>query len=772
MLRTEVNQIYQIVQVQPKGERGDMFRVLHDDRLTDRTWLIKLPRRREEFCRGPFVESSEVLSKMLLDESLRKVQLLPNPIWNMPDDQIRQRYPSKREGEECQFLMKRDLKWTWIQDFVEKNTIGHVLIMNSAASWISKRSEELHIGRNKLADALNRYWAGGLQKNALLPNWMFSGDPGGTRTQTKKIGRPDATSERDGDRGYVLTESDKEKMQHGWNVFVKPNCSVRNAYLRTCGIFYTKGSKLEGGYTLPELLDKRQRPTLAQFKKWGPGAEPGNSASRKKLRNSDYENNFRGLRGCSMDVSIAVGSVAFTDSTSSDVHLVSIEDHLKPIGMLHRLLIKDARSTVIAGWHCGLDAPSARTFLLGVANAALSKKDIYARFGIDISDDQDISAVFKTYIGDNGEFRNEQSISALTNFNATIQYAKSGVAALKGPVESDHHVFQMLLDHQLMGTTFGRPRARGEAVPATKAIHTYASYMREFLEEVLHYNTVELVPELLTKEMRKAKLHPTRINIFRWFKDQGYAPTYSPDIAAIHAHLYPPIRGRMTPSGVKILRDDTGKKNVFIDGVIFSSKYLWDGGLLERARRLGNFDVTLRGDICDLRKMWIVTDAGVFELEGASPDPLLHELTAQDLTGFSDSDLELRCAEQQNQDQARLDIVNKRGANEAVLSRRKQDALAQLSRPPSKKELSTGMRGNRQEEHLHLKHAGLVQGLHEMRSSNEDSARGKMMDAAENVESRLEMADEDRPAPTSQVVGEFDKSQRKRHEDFISSFFK
>lgn len=772
MLRTEVNQIYQIVQRPSAGESADMFRVLHDDRLTDRTWLIKIPGRREEFCRGPFVESSEVLSKMLLDESLRKVQLSLNPIRNMSDDQIRQRYPSKVEGEECQFLVKRDKKWAWIQDFVEENTIGHVLIMNAASSWIAKRSEELHIERNKLADALNRYWAGGLQKNALLPNWMFSGNPGGTRAQTQKIGRPDANSERDGDRGYFLTESDKEKLRHGWNVFVKPNFSVHSAYLRTCGIFYTKGSKLDGGYHLPELLDKRKRPTLAQFRKWGPGDEASNTASRKKLRNSDYENNFRGLRGCAMDVSIAVGSVAFTDSTSSDVHLVSIADPLKPIGMLHRLLIKDARSTVIAGWHCGLDAPSARTFLLGVANAALSKREVYARFGIDISEDQDITAVFKTYIGDNGEFRNEQSISALTNFNATIQYAKSGVAALKGPVESDHHVLQMLLDHQLMGTTFGRPRARGEAAPATKAIHTYASYMREFLEEVLHYNTVELVPELLTTEMYKVRLHPTRINIFRWFKDQGYAPTYSPDIAAIRAHLHPPIRGRMTPSGVKILRDDTGKKNVFVDRVVFSSKYLWENGLLERARRFGNFDVTLRGDMCDLRKMWMVTDAGVFELEGTSSDPLLHELTIQDLNEFSDSDLELQGAEQQNQDQARLDIINKRGANESELLRRKQDALAKLARPPSKRELTTGMRENRQEEHVHLKNAGLTQGSHERSSPCGEPPRSEKTDAAENAESSSGTAQEGGALETSKAVGAFTRSQRERHEDFISSFFK
>jgi len=772
MLRVEVNQVYMIAQHSPAGKSSGMFRVLHEDRLTDRTWLIFLPRRRESFCRGAFVESSEVLSKMLLDESLKKVDLSPNPIWNMADDQIRLRYPSNAEGEECQFLVKRDMKWRWIQDFVEGNTIGHVLVMNSASSWIAQRSKELQIERNKLADALNRYWAGGLQKNALLPNWMFSGDPGGTREQTRKIGRPDANSERDGDRGYFLTEGDKEKLRHGWNIFVKPNCSVHTAYLMTCGIFYSKGVKSEGGYRLPELLDKRQRPTLAQFKKWGPGCDAGNTASRQKLRNSDYENNFRGLRGCATDVSIAVGSMAFTDSTSTDVHLVSIADPLKPIGMLHRLLIKDARSTVIAGWYCGLDAPSARTFLLAVANAASSKKDVYARFGIEISESQDISAVFKTYIGDNGEFRNEQSISALTNFNATIQYAKSGVAVLKAPVESYHHVVQTRMDHQLTGTTFGRQRERGEPAPATKAIHKYPSYMREFLEETLYYNTVELVPHLLTLEMRAVELHPTRMNIFRWYQKMGYAPTYSPDIAAIHAHLYPPIRGRMTPSGVKILRDDAGNKNVFVSGVVFSSKYLYDSGLLERARRLGNFDITLRGDICDLRKMWMVTDAGVFELEGASPDPLLHELTIQDLNGFSDSDLELRVAERQNQEQARLDIINKRGANEKELLRKKKDALAQLTRPPTKKELTAGVRVNRQAEHVHLKNAGLTQGPHEMRSSGEEPAAIEKKSAAESTESISEMAEEGGIAKTSKVVEASARGQRKKHEDFISSFFK
>lgn len=436
MFSLEVNQIYKIVQHQPLQGADDAFRVLRIDQPRQIVWLISLPRKGEPYCASPFSVSLEMLDEKLRRQEIVNFPISVNPIWLWGDDEIRRRYPGKGKSEDqCSCLERRDRLWSWIEPFFigsRSDPLLDALDPSVRAPWLAHRAKEVGVGRTALTNAFNTYLASGCIKNSLIPQWSNSGGPGIERTQVRKLGRPDARVAIDEDKGYPLSEVDKQKLAFGWNQFYRGETSMRDAYLLTCGVFYSEGSRLHDGHLIPIILPDRQRPTENQFRTWGPQKSSGESSWRRKISDRDFHNNYRGLPGRSTDLSAGAGSIAFCDTTTNDCQLRSSADPLKPIGTLNRLMIIEGTLGIVVGVHCSLEAPSGRTFLQAVANAASPKKPIYARYGIDISENEALTKMFPIYIGDNGEYRSQYVMDAISHLGGLIEYARSGGASSKG----------------------------------------------------------------------------------------------------------------------------------------------------------------------------------------------------------------------------------------------------------------------------------------------------------------------------------------------------
>ncbi|GEM_PF-1330830 len=677
------------------------FRIIYKNQQQDMAWVIRLPIADDmaRHTKAPTSLPCSDLAKLLIDKKIAKIELTPPAIFMLSDMEIRARYSNKNGI--CPLIDRRNKRYAILEKLINSHSTGEILERGIATLWVKEQAELTKRSRAKLYDDLHSYWAGNFSKNALIPDYWRSGGPGKERKQNTKLGRPNSKSRVDIDasRGYFLSEDDKEKLSFGWRYFLSQGRTRSQAYLETMGVFYSERWEVQNGAQVPILLPTDRRPTPAQFDRWGPAGDPRLTASRIQLGEIDWSKKYRGISGSAEDGLIAVGMQAVCDTTTNDAYLKSVTSRLKTVGSINRLLITESKSNLIIGLHCSFDAPSARTFLLAVAHAATSKVDFCARFGVTISEDEWPACAARTYLGDNGEYRNELSRQALEQFGASIDNIPSSQPQFNGVAESKHHLLHARLDHQLDGTTLGQARRRGKPHPAIDGCVNYFEYMRELIRETLYHNNDEKVPHLLSAEMRRAQVTPTRISIYRWLVKEGYVVDFVPDVATLRAHLYPSVPATLTESGVYLLREDQGDRSERIWNARYMADYLVDSGLLEQARRKGNRRITVRSDPTDPRSVWFQTERGLVELKNIHNDPILYmQATVADLIAMKDDDKVIELETRGQEEQKRMTIVTNRQAMLSQAQTEKNDELKKLAKPMTKADHYSDIDRNRQDE--------------------------------------------------------------------------
>lgn len=769
--RLVVGDVYTIAGAEPSPERT-FFRLIHKNPKLNRAWVIQLPApaSRTPHIKGPKELALDELSKMLAAQQIVKININPSPISLMSDAEIRAKY-SDKEGR-CTMIDRRDNRYAIIEKLIGEHTTAEILEHRLATSWVNEQANATKRSRAKLYDDLHSYWAGNFAQNALLPDYWRSGARGKERKQSSKLGRPNIIAKANGgaNKGYPLSDEDKEKLHFGWRYFLTAGRTRSQAYLETMSVFYTERWEVKNGTQIPILLHTDLRPTQAQFDRWGPGGDPRLTASRIQLGEIDWAKKYRGISGSAGDGIIAVGMQAVCDTTTNDAYLKSVTSRLKTVGSVNRLLITESKSNLIIGLHCGFDAPSARTFLLAVAHGASSKVDFCAHFGITIKEEDWPACAARNYFGDNGEYRNELSRQALKQFGSNVDNIPSGQPQYNGVAESKHHLLHARLDHTLDGTTRGKPRRRGKRHPAIDACANYNEYMRELIREVLYHNNEELVPHLLTAEMRRHQVVPTRIAIYRWLVEHGYVVDFVPNIADLRAHLYPLLPATLTGSGVYLLREDTGDRDERIPNARYMGDYLIESGLLEHARLNGNRRISVRCDPTDPRAAWIQSDQGLMELRNIHPDPILcNQATLADLIAIKDEDKVREIESRGNDEQTRILITTERQAMLRQAQAEKNREMESLPRPLNKADHYSEIATNRQNEIDWLANqssktnAGITQSSRPVNYTREKAAsvldpQSQIRDNAHSMEPN-ESIDENTVDPTLQALMKFIRGQ-------------
>jgi putative transposase len=676
------------------------FRLCWQNAGADRAWIIEIPPPGPgtPYCKGPVILELSALGRMFDRDELVVTRLEPLPLWQATDEELKARYRTK-DGR-CPALDACDMRWSWMKELVQRHTTADIFEGNLIPGWVRDKAREVKKNPAKIYHAIHIYFASGCAKNALRGNWIYSGGKGKSREQATKLGRPNAAAAAGLiDKGYFLQSLDKRRLRHGWKHYL-PGSTVEAAFGTLSGVFYRREQlKVVDGEYVPDLLPPNERPTLEQFRRWGPKDDPALAAWRMKLSPKDWINNYKGLSGSAKDGIVAIGQLAYCDTGTNDVHLVSVVSRLKPVGPVNRLLIHEGKSELIMGTHCGFEAPSGRTFLMAVANAASDKVEYYARYGLTITPEQAPAMAVKVYLGDNGEYRSAGVFDALSQFGATVELAKSGIASAKGPVEGLHHVMHARVDHTLAGTTRGQMKKRGEGNPILESCWNFHEYMREFLKEVLYYNTEEIVEHLRTAEMRREGVKATRIEIYNWLVKKGYVVSFKPDVTVLRAHLYAALPAQVDADGVYLLREDCGNKVERIRALKYVSPYLEESGLLEHARKNGPRRITVRGIPEEPATMWMVTDQGLKELACTTADPvLLQQGTIHDCIVIQDDDKINAILGRGADEQRRSDIATTREAVQSRAQAEKREEMAALPKKPSKADQVAGVKANRRAE--------------------------------------------------------------------------
>jgi putative transposase len=659
---------------------------------------------------APFNNNLATVVRSIDEGDLVITAYTPFPLAACSDEEIRQRYPmrkgvvKKRVRKDSAPLQTRDELYELIAPLRQEiaNDPASVFETNRIAVWIQQRATELGVPVGRIRNAIHKFLAMSLGKNGLLPFLDECGCVGKPRKQVNgKLGRKtwEAKLGLICEPGIPLTQKDKDHIAWGWNRFLREGHSVRDAYLITMAAFWANGQTMYQGREVPALKSLSERPTLAQFRYWGPRGYGAKSAWETLLKPGEWEKKYRGLYGTARDGVKAVGQIASGDSTSNDVHLVSTASYLKSIGTATVMRFHDVFSDCVVGVALSLDAPSALLAQLAIYNAASDKVEFCRRYGVIITPEKFPSAFYRLYHYDNGELRSQSSIMLLKDFDSNAEFVQAGRAELKPVPEAGHRRFHKMLDHKIAGTTRGRRKERGEAASAISACWTYWQYMRELLLAIIYHNTEADASHLLTVEMRRDGVAPNRAAIHQWAIQKSYVASLPVDINHLRIRLLPKIQAVVRPNGIFLLRPDRDNKRELVRGARFvgprAVQLLW----FEKARRTGPFDITVYHDPYDLEKIWFVDGAGTHDLINVVKDSvLIREGTLPDVVSIQDDDRLQRLLHQDESEQQETNFVIDRYEKNETNKKAKRDEVKATGRRVTKTEMTSNIAKNRAEE--------------------------------------------------------------------------
>ncbi len=693
---------------------GQLIRILYSSEESDEVVLIRIPEptqfRPVNYYPSPDRYSWYRVQEWLNSGDLVETTFSPPALAAMSDEAIRAKFPMRCSGTKRKQrvdsapLQARDEDYMLIDPMVEEIQANprEFFLSNRYSQWIKARAAETGKGQARIRNSINKFLAVACGKNGLLSGHNRCGAEGQARShRCGKLGRRSRAAKLGlvANPGIPLSENDKEHIAWGWRTFLRDGQSVPDAYLLTMGVLYSDGEKVHQGRNVPVLKPVTQRPTLSQFRYWGPRGEGAKSAWETLLKPGEWEKKFRAMQGTARDGIQAVGQVAFGDSTSNDVHLVSLASYLKSIGTGTVARFHDGYSDCIVGVELTLAAPSEELALKAILNTVTDKVALCKRFGIDITPEMFPSGFYRLYHYDNGEPRANYSMQCMKNMGSNLEFVQVGRADLKPMSESGHRRVHKKLDHKIAGTTRGRQRQRGEEAAATSASWTFWCYMRELLLAIIHHNSVAPADHLMTVEMRRDGVANNRAAIHQWAVKKGYVSYLPCNESHLRAHLLQAMKAVVRPNGIFLLRPDRGDKREIVRCARFIGQRATQLKWLEQARRDGVFDIEVRVDENDLSRVWYLDTHGIHELINVAPDPvLIKEGTLTDLLRIQDDDQLQKVLDQADQEQEDSDFVAGRYAQDQKNRKAKRDAIKQTGRKVPKSELQSNIKQNRADE--------------------------------------------------------------------------
>lgn len=561
---------------------------------------------------------------------------------------------------------------------------------------------------------LHRFWAMGSRKNALKPGYSRCGNPGQPKVQEKShLGRkprrfhagkqPTAGFILDAGKGpdaHLNDDSDKQKLAWGYRL-INHMVSIEDAYLITSGVFWSTHEIGPDGNTILTLLPKYLRPSIGQFKRWGKLLNQNRSVTEILLGVRKWRQRTEARGGSAIDLVSAVGQMGVFDSTSTDTFLVSVRSRLKKLPPMTRMLIKDIRTELIAGFYCGWLPASPQTALLTVLNAASQKGLICKRFGVEVTEEMWPAILFRTYLVDHGEMKAQKITEAEEQFGFGIDCPPTFSGEKKGTIESQHKKDHKMLDERIPGNTGGGKHTnRGEQHAAERALWNYYEYMRELIEHIIWHNTVEEVPDLAPIEFMAVTptVKPTRLNIFNWLRSRVTAEIPC-DPEALRAFTLPDYQAVVKKNGV-YLRQKVHGRLMIIPRLRYTSPELVKTGLMSIAKQRNMvLDAKVKLSEEDLSRAWLVTKAGMIPLSLTVRDTTFtNKLTLTDWLSICADVISEQDDGAEELEQKKFERVIRRQGTTANAKREMATEISELPKAPSKVSARVNLRRNVKEE--------------------------------------------------------------------------
>ena len=482
---------------------------------------------------------------MDLEAEIQSEILLPIP------DPFAKSYSDKDLTEKQ--IQKRDEDWTIVSEGWA-NLKDDLLNKKVRDKAFDKLAVQNDIAKIKVKRIFTRFWQRGLNKNALLPDYMYSGGKGKERmlTTVAKVGRPRKYTSVE--NGINITEEVKKQFNYVIKKYYrkKEQLSLTYNYNYLLREFYAD-NYYEGNVLKFKVWDASRIPTYTQFYYWFKKLEEPQVDIQLRYSSKEFELKHRPILSNSTLETDGPGTRFQVDATIADVYLVSSFDRSLIIGRPIVYGVIDVYSRMLTGIYVGLEGPSWLGAMMTLDNMVMNKVEFCAQYDIAIEESQwPAHHLSEIIIADRGEFEGYSVENLINNLNVKIENTSPYRGDLKGIIERQFRTMNGTLKRKAPGAIQKEYRERGDRDYRLDASLNLEEFTKIIIHLVLHHNQKIIDKYPLEKEMISDKLTATPINLWYWGIEnkKGRLQTVT-DQNVLRLNLLPKGNAKITRAGIR-----------------------------------------------------------------------------------------------------------------------------------------------------------------------------------------------------------------------------
>ena len=526
-----VNSVFKYVDI----DNGERIRIIETDE--ENAYVVNI----ESASSMPKVEKLQQLEEEIDAE---KLVLIKDPFSKILED---------KELTEVQ-IKKRDLDWQLVEKYWEDNK--NKLLQKSYRSKVFKRiSDESGVSLSTVKKLFSRFWQRGMNKNALLPDYINSGARGKERNLLgKKVGRPKkADYYGESIEGINITSDVKKHFELSINKYYrnKKKPSLTETYTLMLKDFYSD-RYVENNDVKYKVWDESLIPSYQQFYYWFRKTKDVQKDIVFRESEKEFNLKHRQLLSNSTQETDGPGTRFQVDATIADIYLVSSLNRNRVIGRPVVYAIIDVFSRMITGIYVGLEGPSWIGAMMALDNMIANKVEYCREYGIEISEEQwSCRHLPEIIIADRGEFEGYNVENLINNLNIKIENTSPYRGDLKGIVERSFRTTNEKIKHKTPGAIQKEFRKRGDRDYRLDATLTLEEFTKIYINIVLHHNSKIIDKYPMDKEMIADEITAAPINLWNLGIKNRKGRLKTVDREVLRLNILPKGKASISRAGIR-----------------------------------------------------------------------------------------------------------------------------------------------------------------------------------------------------------------------------
>lgn len=444
-------------------------------------------------------------------------------------------------------------------------------------------AKEFSISSKTIYKYLKRYWQGGMNMIALVPQFSNCGAKG----KERQIGENSLGRKRDDGIGsFKVTDKVKKAFKSILERYFyhhKRLTIVKCYYLMLKEYFNDTLDKV-GAY-----------PSFGQFRYFFYKTRDIKKEYCKRVGEKEYNQKHREMLGSSNHKTIP--ALVQIDSTIGDIYLVSNYDRTKLVGRPVITIATDVLTRKIVGITVGYESPSWKTTMSVLSSIAGDKKEYCASFGIEIEDNEWSvkNMIPNRIVTDRGpEFLNNNMQEVVNNLGIVVEYTPSYRPDLKSVVErmigKVQDEFRGFVEGEVSDDI--RKKANKYDYRMTASLTLY-EYIQLIIKAILHHNNHHVLKDYRRSEDMVIKgINPIPKDLWEYTNNHLLGYNYV-DSDFVNLCVMNKDRASVTSKGIRF------------KGLLYGC----DRGIKEQwfisARRSGNYKVDVSYDPRNTNKIYV-----------------------------------------------------------------------------------------------------------------------------------------------------------------------